>query len=86
MSSKLKAQNECAAVNKNTSGIYDNNTNCIHTGRGDKQPWWQVDLGRPYPVYNITIWARTHCESVCVPEDVCWAEKSVICNSACFLR
>ena len=85
MSSKLQAQNDYAAVNNNTSGIYDNSTNCIHTGRGDKQPWWQVDLGRPYPVYNITIWARTHCECVCVCVCARACVRVRVCVRACVL-
>ncbi|KAL8605913.1 hypothetical protein ACOMHN_059703 [Nucella lapillus] len=37
--------------------------NCIHTlGNGDLSPWWEVDLGQPYPVYNIDVWARTGCQ------------------------
>ncbi|XP_076444662.1 uncharacterized protein LOC143282781 [Babylonia areolata] len=31
--------------------------NGIHT-RFDDNPWWEVDLGRTYPLKNIVIWAR----------------------------
>ncbi|KAL8606158.1 hypothetical protein ACOMHN_067141 [Nucella lapillus] len=47
------------AANGNTGGTYSS-TNCIHTAvNGDLSPWWEVDLGQPYPVYNIDVWART---------------------------
>ncbi|XP_070193983.1 uncharacterized protein [Littorina saxatilis] len=48
------------AANGNTAGIYDAN-NCIHTQEGspiDQNLWWEVDLGRTYPVRDITVWAR----------------------------
>ncbi|XP_076469563.1 uncharacterized protein LOC143299916 isoform X2 [Babylonia areolata] len=44
------------AANGNTSGKYPGN--CIHTLTADADPWWEVDLGRTYPVYNVTVWAR----------------------------
>ena len=50
-----------AAVNNKTSGKYDA-TNCILTNQTDYNPWWEVDLSRPYPVYNITVWATTVCK------------------------
>ncbi|XP_070205136.1 scavenger receptor class F member 1-like isoform X2 [Littorina saxatilis] len=62
------------AANGNTSGDYAT-TNCIHTrlqriGHTGTDSdyivfptnvfhWWEVDLGRTYPVYTITVWART---------------------------
>ena len=32
---------------------------CIHTN-GDANAWWEVDLGRVYPITNVTIVGRTH--------------------------
>lgn len=45
------------AVNGNTDGDF-NSKNCIHTANSDRDAWWEVDLGRTYPVQSITIWAR----------------------------
>ena len=58
------------AANGDTSGNYP--SNCIHTNVildgskyiYDTDPWWEVDLGRTYPVYNIEVWAREGCELV----------------------
>ncbi|KAL8560997.1 hypothetical protein ACOMHN_050077 [Nucella lapillus] len=45
------------AANGQTGGSFP--TNCIHTAEnGDLNPWWEVDLDQPYPVYNIDLWAR----------------------------
>ena len=56
------------AANGDTRGVYGY-SNCIHTSvygtyykSYDTDPWWEVDLGRTYPVYRITVWARTNCE------------------------
>ena len=53
------------AANGNTGGFYDN-SNCIHTNvswdNASDPQWWQVDLGRTYPVYTIEVWARDGCE------------------------
>ncbi|KAK7089472.1 hypothetical protein V1264_024869 [Littorina saxatilis] len=46
--------------------ITGDSANCIHTfvgyirsfGGYDETPWWQVDLGRVYPVHDITVWGR----------------------------
>ncbi|KAK7102425.1 hypothetical protein V1264_020644 [Littorina saxatilis] len=52
----------CIAVNGRTSTAYrstsEDNTNCIHTGLGDHDALWSVDLGRNYTVTNITIYRR----------------------------
>ncbi|XP_076464283.1 uncharacterized protein LOC143296309 isoform X2 [Babylonia areolata] len=49
------------AANGDTSGEYP--ANCIHTAVNDtNHPWWQVDLGRTYPVYNMDVWARSRLE------------------------
>ena len=50
------------AVNGRTSTIYrtvnETDVNCVHSGVGDINPWWQVDLGQNYSVSNITIYRR----------------------------
>ncbi|XP_025107970.1 uncharacterized protein LOC112572481 isoform X2 [Pomacea canaliculata] len=52
----------CLAVNgkRNTTFIRINentpNPSCIHTGKDDRNPYWEVDLGEPYPVASITIY------------------------------
>ncbi|XP_070193879.1 fucolectin-like [Littorina saxatilis] len=47
------------AVNGNTSGVYmDDGSNCIHTSGKQNNSWWEVNLGRPYAVHSITVWAR----------------------------
>ncbi|KAK7101796.1 hypothetical protein V1264_020123 [Littorina saxatilis] len=48
-----------AAVNGNTGGKHYREDNCIHTAGNDTAPWWEVDLGRMYPVHRIVVWART---------------------------
>ncbi|KAL8617493.1 hypothetical protein ACOMHN_062704 [Nucella lapillus] len=55
-SSDLSSQ----GANGDTRGEYINRVNCILTNETDDlKPWWEVDLGQPYPVYNIHLWART---------------------------
>ncbi|XP_070182356.1 uncharacterized protein, partial [Littorina saxatilis] len=50
------------AADGNTAGSEEA---CSHTNvtdgvivPSDEYHWWQVDLGRIYPVHNITVWAR----------------------------
>ncbi|XP_070203468.1 multiple epidermal growth factor-like domains protein 11 [Littorina saxatilis] len=52
------------AANGNTTGAREGADNCIVTRMGEYGPnpndtshWWEVDLGRTYPVKNITVWA-----------------------------
>ena len=55
------------AANGDTGGVYSS-SNCIHTDVYQSyphpytNPWWEVDLGRTYPVYTIKVWARYNCE------------------------
>ena len=55
------------AANGDTGGV-SSSSNCIHTDvyqsypYYDTNPWWEVDLGRTYPVYTIKVWARNACE------------------------
>ncbi|XP_076464834.1 acyl-coenzyme A amino acid N-acyltransferase 1-like [Babylonia areolata] len=45
------------AANGDTSGEFP--ANCIHTHPFHRlHPWWEVDLGRTYPVYNMDVRAR----------------------------
>ncbi|KAK7476517.1 hypothetical protein BaRGS_00032265 [Batillaria attramentaria] len=44
------------AVNGDRGAFYDSHENCIHTLLNPG--WWQVDLGRPYPLHSFTVWAR----------------------------
>ncbi|XP_025107928.1 uncharacterized protein LOC112572452 isoform X1 [Pomacea canaliculata] len=54
----------CLAVNGKRSttfkpvNMYPSSPNCIHTGENDRNPYWEVDLGEPYPVASITIYWR----------------------------
>ncbi|KAL8575656.1 hypothetical protein ACOMHN_028677 [Nucella lapillus] len=57
------SESSSRGANRDTGGTYLSTANCIHTKlNGDLNPWWEVDLGQPYPVYNIDLWARTKCE------------------------
>ncbi|XP_070192179.1 receptor-type tyrosine-protein phosphatase epsilon-like [Littorina saxatilis] len=47
------------AVNGDTVGNFIDTDNCIHTRQGGIPPWWEVDLGRPYPVHSVVVWARS---------------------------
>ncbi|XP_070193807.1 uncharacterized protein [Littorina saxatilis] len=51
------------AVNGDTNGTFIDTGNCIHTKNSDTTPWWEVDLGRSYPVYSVVVWARNGYES-----------------------
>lgn len=46
------------AVDGNTSGTY-NDGSATHTQEGTDDPWWEVDLGREFPVEQIVVWNRT---------------------------
>jgi hypothetical protein len=52
------------AIDDNTDGRYFSGS-VTHTaegpGGGTANPWWQVDLGDVYTVYQIQIWNRTDC-------------------------
>ncbi len=45
------------AIDGNTSGTYAENST-THT-KTENQPWWELDLGTPTLIQNITIWNRT---------------------------
>jgi putative heme-binding domain-containing protein len=46
------------AVDGNTNGEY-NAGSSTHTNEGSENPWWEVDLGREFPVEKIVVWNRT---------------------------
>ncbi len=46
------------AVDGNTSGIYTDGS-ATHTQEGTDDPWWEVDLGREFPIEQIVVWNRT---------------------------
>ena len=50
--------NNCnAAVNNNSGTVYVTD-NCIHTAENDTYPHWSVNLGQPYVIHSITVYAR----------------------------
>ncbi len=48
------------AVDGNTSGDYRKGS-VTHTARGDRNQWWEVDLGGVYDIGTIKIFNRTDC-------------------------
>src|SRR5262249_38174615 len=46
------------AIDGNTSGNYDDGGQ-THTREGTRNPWWEVDLGREFPVERVVVWNRT---------------------------
>jgi putative heme-binding domain-containing protein len=46
------------AIDGNTSGIYADASQ-THSREGDRNPWWEVDLGEEVPIEGIRIWNRT---------------------------
>jgi Protein of unknown function (DUF1553)/Protein of unknown function (DUF1549)/Planctomycete cytochrome C/F5/8 type C domain len=46
------------AIDGNTNGNFTKGKSVSHTGR-DKDPWWEVDLGKEAEIENIMIWNRT---------------------------
>lgn len=77
-------------VNGNTNGTYDE-TNCIQTAyqvhsgpvqrqnsQEDRSPWLQVDLGRNYPVYKMTLYHRFYQQYTVIPATI------LVDNQTCF--
>ncbi|MFU8855086.1 glycosyl hydrolase family 95 catalytic domain-containing protein [Micromonospora sp. SL1-18] len=48
------------AVDGNTDGAWKNGS-VTHTIYPTKQPWWEVDLERSYPLSGVAVWNRTDC-------------------------
>ena len=52
----------CMAVNGKTDTTYrpvkNNGGSCVITANTDYNPWWLVDLGLSYSVFNVTIYNR----------------------------
>jgi putative heme-binding domain-containing protein len=46
------------AIDGNTSGTYTDGSS-THTQEGTDDPWWEVDLGREFPIEQIVVWNRT---------------------------
>jgi len=46
------------AIDGNTNGHYANAKSTTHTKK-QKNPWWQVDLGRDIPIERVTVWNRS---------------------------
>jgi putative heme-binding domain-containing protein len=46
------------AIDGNTSGNYGDGGQS-HTREGTRNPWWEVDLGREYPVEKVVVYNRT---------------------------
>ncbi len=46
------------AVDGNTDGDYFKSKSVTHT-QEEKDPWWEVDLGRDVPVERVVVWNRT---------------------------
>lgn len=45
------------AIDGNKSGIYTDGGQ-THTREGTRNPWWEVDLGRDYPIQSIVVYNR----------------------------
>ncbi|KAL8605903.1 hypothetical protein ACOMHN_059693 [Nucella lapillus] len=56
-------------ANGDTSGTFGQG-NCIHSTVPYDNPWWQVDLGRTYPVSRIDIWARNYFKERLYPSTI----------------
>ena len=46
------------AIDGNTSGSYGDGGQ-THTQEKPRNPWWEVDLRRTYPIESITVWNRS---------------------------
>jgi putative heme-binding domain-containing protein len=46
------------AIDGNTSGNFGDGSQ-THTREGTRSPWWEVDLGREYPIEKVVVWNRT---------------------------
>ncbi|QOV91094.1 DUF1553 domain-containing protein [Humisphaera borealis] len=47
------------AIDGNTDGDFYGGKSVSHTGEGDNNPWWEVDLGSEQPIDRVVIWNRT---------------------------
>jgi len=46
------------AIDGNNNGSYGSGTQ-THTSENERNPWWEVDLGKEYPIQAVRIWNRT---------------------------
>src|SRR6185369_2082122 len=45
------------AIDGRTDGSFGSRT-ITHTRENTANPWWELDLGREYPIENIVVWNR----------------------------
>ena len=45
------------AIDGNTDGSYGSGA-ITHTRENERNPWWEIDLGQPYPIESVIIWNR----------------------------
>ncbi|XP_054478162.1 fucolectin-like [Anoplopoma fimbria] len=48
------------AIDGNRASVYQQRS-CSHTARGDKKPWWRLDLLKTYNINTVTITNRRDC-------------------------
>ncbi|HTG45881.1 MAG TPA: HEAT repeat domain-containing protein, partial [Verrucomicrobiae bacterium] len=46
------------AIDGKTDGTFSSRT-ITHTRENTKDPWWEVDLGKEYPIENVVVWNRS---------------------------
>jgi glucose/arabinose dehydrogenase len=46
------------AIDGRTDGAYSSGTQ-THTRENEKNPWWEVDLGKAHPIESIVVWNRS---------------------------
>ena len=57
--SSLHPKGEAAkAIDGNTDGQWHRGYSVTHTRHGDKNPWWEVDLGAEKKIDKIVVWNR----------------------------
>ncbi|XP_076468722.1 uncharacterized protein LOC143299422 [Babylonia areolata] len=70
-SSKYNSSSDDSSQAANGDTDRDYPDNGIHTSRSDpNNPWWEVNLGRVYPVHDITVWARPGFEERLYPSTI----------------
>ena len=59
-SSTFATGNPSKAVDGSTNTFYHSAGGCSHTHK-ERDPWWQVDLGAEYSVYDVMLTNRGDC-------------------------
>jgi len=49
------------AVDGNTNTQFLISNTCSHTGSGDMNPWWVVDLGQMFDIQGVILFNRGDC-------------------------